>query len=645
MERKCGQQKMSGLTKQQKMMVAVLLTGAVLVVLCATFLSPALPHIMGDMGVDQTTVQYLTSGYSLVEAVIIPMNAFLIGRFSTRRLFIFGMGMFAAGAVVAALSPAFPVLLLGRVLQACGTGVVMPMVFTLILLIFPRENRGSAMGVVGLIISFAPAIGPSLSGVLVDSVGWRMLFVLVAVLTALVVVFAAVSLENFQNLERAPLDAPSVVLLAAGMVALLYGLSSFSSSEMPLVPAALMLAGAALLAVFAKRQLGLARPILRVDVLKERRYRTAVLIIMILEAALVGSEVVLPIYVQNVLGQPATVSGLIMLPGAVLGAVMGLVAGRIFDRKGVRALAIAGAVTIAASSIAIALFKVDTSPLVVCAAYTCLGIGIQSMITPLNTWGVNSLDNKLIQHAEAVGSTFNQVGASFGTALIVSLSALGPAFAGSGTDAAGLAFAGAHVSFTGMCAMICLVAVLVLVFVRDRRAEVERDRLAHTAAPAGMPGVDREWQIADVMDRDPVYIAASAPVSAAITIMRDRHTSGLPVMDEAGKVAGFISDGDVLKYLSRQGGSYYTDGTNFYTMLDDQEFLERFKDLVKLPVGKIATRNVIGVRAHQAAEDAFKVLSERRIKKVPVVDEDGTLAGTLSRNNVMIALATLQETL
>lgn len=635
---------MNGLTKQQKLMVAVLLAGAVLVVLCATFLSPALPHIMGDMGVDQTTVQYLTSGYSLVEAVIIPMNAFLIGRFSTRKLFVSGMALFAAGAVVAACAPAFPILLLGRILQAFGTGVVMPMVFTLILLIFPRENRGAAMGIVGLIISFAPAIGPSLSGVLVDSVGWRMLFVIVACLTALVVAFAIFSLENFEGFERAPLDVPSVLLLACGMVGLLYGLSSFASSPTPLVPGALMVVGAGLLALFSRRQLHLEQPILRVDVLKYRRYRTAVLIIMLLEAALIGSEVVLPIYVQNVLGQPATVSGLIMLPGAVLGALMGLAAGRIFDKKGVRRLAVVGGIIIAVSSVCIACFQLDMSPLLVCAVYTCLGIGIQSLITPLNTWGVNSLDNSLIQHAEALGSTFNQVGASFGTALIASLSALGPLFT-TASDERLVTYTGLHVSFCGMCAMLCLVAFLIFVFVRNRKGELAAEQAAQAQAVEGVPGVDREWLIADVMDPVPAQIAASAPVSEAITIMRDRHTSGLPVMGDGGRVVGFVSDGDVLKYLARQGGSYYTDGTNFYTMLDDQDFVERLKGLVKLPVENIATKNVIGVRAHQAAEDAFKVLSERRIKKVPVLGEDGTLLGTLSRNNVMIALAQLQETI
>ena len=171
-----------GITKKQLIMVIVLLSGTFTAVLNATLLTPALPTIMVDMGVASTTVQWLTSGYALVEAIVIPLSAYLMGRFSTRRLFVGGMSLFAAGSLVAAISPNFAVLLAGRMMQAAATGAIMPMVSSVILLVFPRERRGSAMGIIGLIIGFAPTIGPSLSGVLVDLVGWRMIF---AIITAL----------------------------------------------------------------------------------------------------------------------------------------------------------------------------------------------------------------------------------------------------------------------------------------------------------------------------------------------------------------------------------------------------------------------------------------------------------------------------
>ena len=193
-----------GLTREQITQVAVLLVGCLLVVLNYTLLAPALPVIMRDMGVDETTVQWLTSLYALVEAFVIPMNAFLLGRFSTRKLFVGAFALFALGSGVVAAGPTFAWLLVGRVLQACAGGVVMPMVFTMVLLTAPRESRGAMMGITGVVISFAPAIGPPASGALIDIVGWRALFVGVAVLSLLILCFFSpmVSVRNFLILKK-----------------------------------------------------------------------------------------------------------------------------------------------------------------------------------------------------------------------------------------------------------------------------------------------------------------------------------------------------------------------------------------------------------------------------------------------------------
>ena len=377
-----------GLSRNEKVMVIVLLAGTLLVVLNQTFLSPALPTIMADLAVDATTVQWLTSGYALVEAVVIPLNAFFVGRFSTRRLFMGGLSMFALGSLVAAAAPAFPVLLLGRVMQACGTGVVMPMVFTLIILLFPRERRGSAMGIVGLVISFAPAVGPSISGILIDSVGWRALFVIVVVLAIAVVIVAGFFLENRKGFERASFDVPSVILLACGMVGLLYGLSTFASGN-PVVSALLMIVGLALLGVFARRQLALESPMLRVGVLKIREYRIGAIAVALLQAAVFGGcSVVVPLYIQGVLGESATVSGLVMLPGAAIGAGMSVVAGRLFDNYGARAIALSGGAVAALAACGLAACGIDTSIIIVAVPYTLMVIGVQCVMMPINTWGI-----------------------------------------------------------------------------------------------------------------------------------------------------------------------------------------------------------------------------------------------------------------
>ena len=200
-----------GLERKQLVMVVVLLSGTFVAVLNATLLTPALPTIMKDRGVASTTVQWLTSGYALVEAVVIPLSAYLMGRFPERRLYIVGISMFAVGSLVAALAPSFPFLLAGRMIQAACTGAVLPMVMSVVLLVFPREKRGSAMGIVGLLIGFAPAIGPSLSGVLIDTVGWRWIFGIVAIIAAVIVASAVAVLKSTTEFRRTRFDGLSVV--------------------------------------------------------------------------------------------------------------------------------------------------------------------------------------------------------------------------------------------------------------------------------------------------------------------------------------------------------------------------------------------------------------------------------------------------
>jgi len=450
--------------------MAVLLAGCVLVVLNYTLLAPALPVIMREMSVSETTVQWLTSIYAMVEAVIIPMNAFLLGRFSVRKLFGGAFVLFTAASALAAVAPTFEVLLLARVLQATATGVAMPMVWTLILLMAPRENRGMVMGIVGVVISFAPAIGPPASGALIDLVGWRSLFFIVAGISVVVIVLTFALLRNREGFERTSFDVPSIVLSSFGMLGLLYGLSTITSSDTPWISALLMVAGIALLVVFVRRQGTLEVPMLRVETLKTRRFRNSIIVCCLLEGALIAIDVLLPLFLQNSLGHTPTMTGLVMAPAALAGAVTGVVAGRIFDKHGVRVIVLVGATLLEGAAIALCLCGADTWVVVVAGIYFVETIGWQCVSTPSNTWGINSLPNEIIQHGNAVMSTLMQVGASFGTAAIVSLTAFGPMFATS-SDAAAATLAGYHVAFIGTAVLLAVVALVIIVGVRDKESD------------------------------------------------------------------------------------------------------------------------------------------------------------------------------
>ncbi len=657
-----------GVSKKDMVMVAVLLAGTLLAVLNQTLLSPALPAIMGSLGVDATTVQWLTSGYSLVEAVIIPLSAYLIGRFSTRQLFITGFVIFAVGSLAAALAPNFWVLLGGRVLQAACTGMAMPMVFTVILLVFPREKRGTAMGVIGLIIGFAPAVGPSVAGLLVDSVGWRWLFGIVTLLTVVVVVLAVAVLRSYGDFKRTTFDKLSVVLSSVGLVCLLYGLSSFASSSNLLVTGALIVVGLVLVALFVRRQLTLEVPMLQVGILRSRKYATAVVVIVIVQAALMGTGVITPLYIQGVLGYSATMSGVAMLPGALIGAFMGLLSGRLFDRFGVRRVVVPGMVVAVLGASGLAQLGMDSSFLMLTITYTVLVAGLQFTMTPLNTWGVNSLDNSVIQHAQGVSNTLNQVAASLGTAVLVSISALAPMVAPE-MPALEQACLGDHMAFTTTFALMVVAGLVILVFVRDKvrergAAPVGAEGAGGTAAGAeltdyaagfdgatvdataaervpGEPGAEghEDYRACDVMNREPLCASSDATMGQVIKLMAANDTSGLPVVDGAGALVGFVSDGDVAGYLGRNELSVFDTTLNLYRFIDDTAMSSRFADLLGLSVMDIATKRVVSVSEDMPLDAAVRVLAERRIKKVPVVDGEGRLVGTLSRRNIMHAMA------
>ena len=640
-----------GLSKSQFRMMAVLLSGAFLAVLNATLLTPALPTIMGDLGVSATTVQWLTSGYALTEAVVIPLAAYLMGRFSTRRLFIGGLTLFGCGSLVAALSPAFPLLLAGRIMQAAATGFVMPMVFSIVLLMIPREKRGSAMGIVGLIIGFAPTIGPSLSGVLVDTVGWRAIFGIVTVLAFVIVALAAKELKPFGQFGRTRFDALSVVLSTVGLVSLLYGLSSISSTQNIGLTCGLIIFGLVVIGAYAYRQLHLDEPMLRIDILKTPQYRTVVIIIALFQAALIGMETIMPLYIQGVLGHSATVSGVTLLPGAVIGAFTGLLAGRLFDRHGVRRPVLLGATIIVVGLVGFMTFRADSPIVVVALIYATLAVGIQFTMTPVNTWGVNSLPNEAIQHAQSTGNTINQVAASFGTALLVSVAATASGQA-SWLEGVQRTFFGYHASFCTTAVLAACAVVLILVLVRDRKAAkasgaapgervTERsDKPANTGEPspafvqaanAALAGLTLE----QAMNPNAATVQNTATMGQVVELIAATDTTGVSVVDARGKLVGYVTDGDIMHYLARLELNVASPSAGVSLSVKDDDTLEaRIAALASLNVMELATKRVVSVDVNTPLDVACGVLAKRKIKKVPVT-RDGVLVGALSRRNIL----------
>jgi EmrB/QacA subfamily drug resistance transporter len=410
------------LARRDLLMVAIILAGGFIAILNQTVMSPALPTIMREFQITPAVGQWLTSIFLLVNGLMIPVAAFLINRFSTRQLFIAAMLAFTAGTVLAALSVNFPMLLAARILQAVGAGIQLPFTQVMIMLIFPKERRGFALGISGVVIGFAPAMGPTVAGWLVDEFGWKSIFVGIAPLGVLVMIFAAIFLRNLNTSAKSHLDIFSVILSTAGFGGILFGFSIGSSiGWVSPVTLASIIVGVGCVILFVRRQLKIKYPLLDLSVLKNPVFSTSTILSMVVSSGLMVAMVLAPIFMQDVLGMSAFHSGLILMPGAVLMAAISPVSGSLFDKFGPRALSICGLSTITLGTGMLAFLSPNVPMWYILTAYTLRMVGISLVNMPLNTWGINALPSDMIAHGNSINNTARQVAGSIGTAVLITI--------------------------------------------------------------------------------------------------------------------------------------------------------------------------------------------------------------------------------
>ncbi|RIU89416.1 MDR family MFS transporter [Oceanobacillus picturae] len=402
--------------------VAVLIGGAFLAILNQTLLATVIPHIMEDLNLTENTAQWVTTIFMLVNGIMIPFTAFLIETFTTRKLFLTAMIIFVVGTLICAISPNFAILMVGRVIQAAGAGIMMPLMMTIFLLIFPIEKRGSAMGTVGLVIAFAPALGPVISGWLVEHYPWRALFYIILPLAIIDVIIAYFVMRNITKRTYPKVDISSIILSTLGFGGLLYGFSSagdYGWSNI-FVNSAIAI-GAISLTTFILRQFKLVQPILEFRVFQDKIFTITTVIGMIAFIGLIGAETILPIYMQNMAGFSALDSGMMILPGAVIMGVMSPINGRIFDKFGARYLVIIGLTLLTVTSFLYTRLTPDTTLTYITIVFAFRMFGVSMIMMPATTAGLNRLPNRLIPHGSAMTNTMRQVAASIGTAILVTV--------------------------------------------------------------------------------------------------------------------------------------------------------------------------------------------------------------------------------
>jgi len=452
--------------------IALLVISAFVVILNETIMSVALPSLMVDLAITASTAQWLTTGFLLTMAMVIPLTGYLLARFPLRGVYLTAMSLFIVGTLIAALAPGFGILLVGRIVQASGTAIMMPLLFTTVLSIVPASHRGRMMGVISIVIAVAPAVGPTVSGIILSAFNWRWLFWLVLPIALIAVTLGALWVRNVTETTHARFDPLSVVLSALGFGGLIFGLSSIgeAASGNEIVPVWVPLAvGVAGLVAFVARQLHLQKTdsaLLDLRTFQSKSFSLAVTLVVIVMAALFGSLVLLPIYLASVLQLDTLTIGLMLLPGGVLMGVIAPIVGSLFDKYGPTPLVIPGMIVAAAALWGMATFDASTSIGWIVAVHMTLNLGLGFVFTPLLTSALGSLPRPLYPHGSAIVGTIQQVAGAAGTAVFVTLMSVQAASAmAEGADAIAATASGVHAAFfTG--AIVASAAVVLACFVR-----------------------------------------------------------------------------------------------------------------------------------------------------------------------------------
>ncbi len=403
-------------------MIAILFIGAFVAILNETLLNVALPAIMEEFDVNATAVQWLSTGYMLINGILIPASAYFIQRFSDKKLFITAMLLFTLGTLLASLAPAFSVLLGARMVQAAGSAIMMPLLMNVMLTAFPVEKRGTAMGMFGLVMITAPAIGPTLSGWLIEHYSWRMLFDIVLPIAVITLIFAFIKLKDVTAQRKIKLDFVSLVLSSIGFGGLLYGFSSAGEKgwDSPYVYGTIII-GAIALITFVLRQFRTDEPMLEFRVYKYPMFALSSIISIVISVAMFSSMILLPIYVQTLRGITPLDSGLLMLPGAIVMGIMSPITGKLFDKYGARVLAVIGLSITVVTSYFFSKIGMDTAYSTLVLLYTFRMFGMSMVMMPVMTNGLNQLPAINNPHGTAINNTLQQVSGAIGSALLITV--------------------------------------------------------------------------------------------------------------------------------------------------------------------------------------------------------------------------------
>ncbi len=415
------EQEFADTTGKTPLVIKLLVAATFVVILNETIMINAIPRLMGDFGITPRSAQWLTTVFMLTMAAVIPLTGWFLQRVSTRTAYAVAMATFCAGTALAAVAPTFEILLAGRVVQAGGTAVMMPLLMTTLMTVVPESDRGRVMGQVTLAISCAPALGPAVSGVILELGSWRLIFVFVLPVAALVAIAGMRQLEDIGEPQVSSVSWLSVLLAAGGFATLVYGLSEIGNGSTGTVTS-MIVAGVLLVGAFVAYQLRLQRsdsPLLDLRTLKHRTYAVSLLLMSAAFMAFLGSMILLPLYLQDIRSLSSLQTGLLVMPGGLAMGLLGPQVGKIYDRVGSRPLVIPGSIGMVVALGVLSRIDLDTPYWLILGVHIALMACLAAIFTPVFTMGLGDLPPQLYSHGSSLLGTLQQVAGAVGTAVLV----------------------------------------------------------------------------------------------------------------------------------------------------------------------------------------------------------------------------------
>lgn len=593
-----------------------------------TFLNVGFAPIMADLAVDVSTVQWLATAYMLGAAVMVPVSAFAYRSFPTRPLFCTTTALLVIGSVVGALATDFTVLLIGRVIQALGTGMLIPIGMNITLEVAPREKLGSYMGIMGAMTTLGPSSSVILAGVILAFADWHMLLWVFGGLSLLCFLSGAILLRDIAHLTHPRLDALSVAFIGIALIGVLYGVSTIFVADV-LIAVGSIVVGVIFGVMFVRRQSKLEEPLINLRPLRVPAFAVGTIVNMLSLIAIFAMNIIVPTYMQSVLGTEPLVASLILFPAILCSCVASPIAGRIYDRHGAGVLLPLGFACIAVFSVATAALIATASPIILAIIYVPVICGSALIIGPVQSFALSRLAPQENPHGVTIMSTGFQVAGCIGSSVFTGVYALVGAMAAAGGAAA------AQAATDGMLAtgiMVGIFAVAGFCLALWIRAQGKRPVVAVGASAHEAAETEQGATLVSIMKTDVYTVNPATSVAEALELFAAKGVSGMPVVDDDHRVVGFVSDGDVMSSLADQIPAFKT-AWSFMVERENTDFDTTVRETLALPVSAIATKRVITVNVDDDLGEVARVLAEGHLKKAPVL-RDGRTVGIINRSNI-----------